>query len=112
MDAAEAERLYDLLEHEIIPEFYDRDGDGIPRRWIARVRESMARLTPEFSTNRMIRDYLVRYYLPGAVSYRERAGGETAQALLAWRDALDAHWGDLAFLDFVRRDDGCRQCGR
>ncbi len=42
MDAEEAERLYDLLENEIIPEFYDRDAGGIPRRWIARVRESMA----------------------------------------------------------------------
>ena len=74
VDAAEAERLYDLLENEIIPEFYDRDEQGIPRRWIARVRESMARLTPQFSTNRMMEDYLDRYYLPGAVAYRERAG--------------------------------------
>ncbi len=55
VDAAEAERLYELLEEEIIPEFYDRDADGIPRRWIARVRESMAGLTPRFSTNRMMR---------------------------------------------------------
>ncbi len=45
-DAAEAERLYDLLENEIIPEFYDRDEQGIPRRWMARVRESMARAHP------------------------------------------------------------------
>jgi glycogen phosphorylase len=101
VDAAEAERLYDLLEYEIIPEFYDRDEEGIPRRWMARVRESMARLTPEFSTNRMMRDYLVRYYLPGAVAYRARVAGENARELLAWRDALDAHWGDLAFVDFA-----------
>jgi starch phosphorylase len=99
VDAAEAERLYDLLENEIIPEFYDRDANGIPGRWIARVRESMARLTPEFSTNRMMSDYLVRYYLPGAVAYRQRASGEGARSLRAWRDALDAHWDDLAFVE-------------
>ncbi len=100
VDAAEAERLYDLLENEIIPEFYDRDADGIPRRWIARVRESMARLTPEFSTNRMIEDYLVRYYLPGAVAYRERAG-RGASGLLAWREMLEARWSELSFVDYA-----------
>ena len=99
VDAAEAERLYDLLENEIIPEFYDRDGDGIPRRWIARVRESMATLTPRFSTNRMLRDYLVRYYLPGAVAYRERAGRDAAR-IVAWRETLDARWDELRFLDY------------
>ena len=99
-DAAEAERLYDLLENEIIPEFYDRDADGIPRRWIARVRESMARLTPEFSTNRMIEDYLDRYYLPGAVAYRERAG-RGASELLAWREMLEARWNELSFVDYA-----------
>jgi len=112
VDAAEAERLYDLLEYEIIPEFYDRDANGIPERWIARVRESMARLTPQFSTNRMMRDYLVRYYLPGAVAYRRRASGEGARSLQAWRDALDRDWDDLAFLEYsvdTREDVGGRR---
>ena len=100
VDAAEAERLYDLLENEIIPEFYDRDAEGVPQRWIARVRESMSRLTPQFSTNRMMEDYLVRYYLPGAVAYRERVGRDAA-ALLAWREALDARWNELSFVDYA-----------
>jgi glycogen phosphorylase len=106
IDAAEAERLYDLLEYEIIPEYYDRDALGIPRKWVGRVRESMARLTPEFSANRMIEDYLTRYYLPGAVAYRERVGRHAAR-LLAWREALDARWGDLDFVDYsVQTADG------
>ena len=46
-DAAEAEALYDLLEREVIPEFYTRDANGIPTAWVARMRESMARLTPQ-----------------------------------------------------------------
>jgi len=106
VDAAEAEALYDLLENEIIPEFYDRDTDGIPRRWIARVRESMARLTPEFSTNRMMDDYLTRYYLPGAASYKERTAGDGARLLLAWQESLDAYWGDLAFVGFSTETNG------
>ena len=88
-----------MLENEIIPEFYDRDADGIPRRWVARVRESMARLTPQFSTNRMMNDYLVRYYLPGAVAYRERVGRDAAR-LLAWRDTLDKRWDELSFGEY------------
>ncbi|HAU19342.1 MAG TPA: DUF3417 domain-containing protein, partial [Marinobacter adhaerens] len=51
-DAAEADALYDLLEREVIPEFYTRDEQGIPSAWVNRMRESMARLTPRFSTNR------------------------------------------------------------
>jgi glycogen phosphorylase len=97
-DAVEAERLYDLLEDEIIPEFYERDDEGIPRRWTARVRESMARLTPQFSANRMIEDYLDRYYLPGAVAYRDRAGRDAAD-LLAWRNTLDERWQEISFVD-------------
>ncbi len=107
-DAAEAEQLYELLENEIIPEFYDRDEQGIPRRWINRVRESMARLTPLFSTNRMMQDYLDRYYLPGAAAYRERTAppgagippAGVAADLEAWRVQLDEHWGEIAFLDY------------
>jgi len=105
-DAEEAERLYDLLENEIIPEFYDRDAEGIPRRWVARVRESMARLTPRFSTNRMVQDYLVQYYLPGAMAYRGR-DGRGAAGLLAWRKTLDARWDELSFVDYaVETGDG------
>jgi glycogen phosphorylase len=110
-DAVEADRLYSLLENEIIPEFYDRDDLGIPRRWMARVRESMARLVPEFSSNRMMADYLDGYYLPGAASYRERVApsgvkttrasrpDDVATSIEAWRALLDEHWSDISFMD-------------
>jgi glycogen phosphorylase len=61
-DATEASALYELLEREVIPTFYDRDERGIPREWIARVRESMARLTPAFSANRTVRQYTEEQY--------------------------------------------------
>ena len=53
-DAIEAGELYDLLERDVIPEFYKRDEKGIPTAWVARMRESMARLTPQFSSNRAV----------------------------------------------------------
>lgn len=104
-DAAEAEQLYDVIENEIIPEFYDRDEKGIPRKWIARVRESMARLAPRFSTNRMMQEYLENYYLPGSRAYRERAAAREGQPaalaaeLVKWRKLLDEHWQEIKFLD-------------
>ncbi len=61
-DVIEAEALYDLLEHEVIPEFYTRDEQGIPTAWVARMRESMARLTPRFSSSRAVREYTCLLY--------------------------------------------------
>lgn len=98
-DAAEAEALYGLLEREVIPAFYDRDADGLPTAWIPRMQESMARLTPRFSTNRVVREYAERYYLPAAAAYRERsAGGGAAGVMLRdWRQALERGWSALRF---------------
>jgi starch phosphorylase len=56
-DAVEADALYDLLERQVMPEFYARDPNGIPVVWVSRMRESMARLTPRFSTNRSMSEY-------------------------------------------------------
>jgi starch phosphorylase len=98
-DAAEAEQLYHLLESEVIPEFYTRDPNGIPTRWIARMRESMARLTPRFSANRTVREYTERYYIPAATAYRERAAGKGAMGakLLNWKRSLERGWPGLSF---------------
>ena len=77
-DAAEADALYDLLEREVIPEFYTRDESGIPTAWVKRMRESMARLTPRFSADRAVREYTEQHYLPAAAAYRERAANKGA----------------------------------
>jgi glucan phosphorylase len=63
-DDHDAAALYDLLEHEIIPLFYQRDVDGLPRRWIGRIKASMQRLIPRFSAERMLRDYVRMLYSP------------------------------------------------
>ncbi len=98
-DAAEAEALYELLEHKVIPEFYARDDKGVPAAWVARMRESMARLTPRFSTHRSVREYVEQHYLPAAGAYRARAAdkGAAAQMLTDWRKALAPKWSALRF---------------
>jgi starch phosphorylase len=61
---ADAESLYHLLEHEIVPAFYDRDEKGIPRRWVRVVKEAIRSVAPAFSTRRMVKDYVERMYVP------------------------------------------------
>ncbi len=62
-DDKDAKTLYTTLEQEIIPLYYEQDGQGIPRGWLKKVKTSMARLTPQYSTHRMVRDYVQKYYL-------------------------------------------------
>jgi len=95
-DAHEAEQLYDLLEHVIVPEFYRRDELGVPRPWVGRIRASMAQLTPRFSANRMARDYIEQIYLPAAARHCQRIGDREAMlALSAWQLAVNDHWHAL-----------------
>jgi starch phosphorylase len=99
MDAADANSLYDLLEHALIPEFYDRNAAGIPVAWIKRMRESMAHLTPWFSANRAVREYTEQHYLPAAIAGHERAAdkGALGRQLADWRRAIDQKWDSLHF---------------
>jgi glycogen phosphorylase len=98
-DTADAESLYAVLEKQVIPEFYAREVDGIPRRWVARMRESMARLTPTFSTNRAVRQYTEEHYLSAAAAFRQRADnkGSAGTDLVAWQAELAKYWSALRF---------------
>jgi starch phosphorylase len=98
-DANEAEALYGLLEHEVIPEFYHRDEKGMPSKWLGRIRESMARLTPAFSATRAIREYTDHHYVPAASGYRGRAAGDSSLgvSLVGWQRDIDKHWGAVRF---------------
>jgi glycogen phosphorylase len=98
-DAHEARELYDLLERRIVPEFYDRDLQGIPVRWVARMRAAMAHLTPGFSSNRMLRQYVEQIYLPTTTRFRNRVtnGARLARELVAWHAALERSWPQLRF---------------
>lgn len=98
-DGAEAEALYELLEHQVVPEFYNRDGEGIPVAWVARMRMSMAQLTARFSANRAVREYSEQYYIPAANGYCERAAGNGSAAvrIAAWQQRLAQAWNALRF---------------
>ncbi len=98
-DAAEAETLYNMLENELIPEFYNRDENGIPKAWVERIRESMAVLTPRFSANRTVREYTEQHYLPAATSYRLRSSdkGAMGNKLINWQNTLDQKWASICF---------------
>ena len=99
-DAREAEELYSLLEREVIPQFYARDERSIPTAWVARMRESMARLTPRFSAARAVREYTEQHYLPAASTYRERAVGRGAEgkSIVNWKHTLEEKWRSLRFV--------------
>jgi starch phosphorylase len=108
-DAKEADTLYTLLEAEVIPEFYERDKSGMPGKWLERIRESMARLTPEFSATRAIREYTKSHYLPAASRYRDRAAndGAVGSSLLQWKQDLDRHWTTVRFVSIrINTHDG------
>lgn len=107
-DASEAEALYDLLEREVIPEFYTRDEQGIPTAWVARMRESMAQLTPRFSTSRTVREYTEQHYLPAASTYRARSAdqGAIGVQIVNWRLALEQKWAALRFGEVKVETDG------
>ena len=98
-DAVEADALYDLLEREVIPEFYTRDESGIPNAWVARMRESMARLTPRFSAHRAVREYTEKHYLPAASAYNLRIAnkGAIGRQMVDWKHSLEQKWAALHF---------------
>lgn len=98
-DAKEAEQLYNLLENEVVSEFYTRNEHGLPTRWLSRMRASMSQLTPRFSAVRTVREYTERHYLPAAAAYRERAAfkGAMGTSIVNWEHSVTEKWGSLKF---------------
>jgi starch phosphorylase len=109
LDAREADQLYKLLEEEVVPCFYNRNGNGIPEAWVAKMRASMAELTPQFSTNRMAREYVERLYLPASQLYHSRIsdGARQASRLCEWHKELERYWADIHFGELhVKQENG------
>ena len=97
LDGDEARMLYDALERDVVPQFYARNEQGIPTAWVARMRESMARLTPRFSANRSVREYTEQHYLPAAAAFHSRAAnnGAIGREIVDWQHDLDRKWGSV-----------------
>ncbi len=98
-DACDAQALFRILRDEVVPSFYDRDAEGLPRAWLRRVRASLSRLTPRFSANRMLREYVTGFYHPAEeeVSARLADAGATARQLEAWTRRLTSCWSGIRF---------------
>jgi starch phosphorylase len=96
-DRVDAESLYQLLEQQVIPLFYQRDQQGVPQGWLTRMRKSMAHLTGIYSSNRMLREYAEQYYLPAAAALQERAVNACAlgKSLHQWTKRVQHHWPQI-----------------
>jgi glycogen phosphorylase len=107
-DAHEAEALYDLLEKEVVPAFYNRDKRGIPSAWVAKMRASMLQLTSRFSSNRTVREYVERYYLSACTAYLDRAmnRSELGIELSNWSKSLGQHWSHVRFGTMTSQKEG------
>ena len=96
-DEVEGRLIYELLERDVVPAFYTRGNDGLPREWIRRMKSAISTLVPVFNTNRMVEDYLMKCYLP---AHRREAilsanGMKEAAELARWRQRLTADWGGV-----------------
>jgi starch phosphorylase len=93
-DEVESSALYDILEKDVVPTFYDRGPDGLPRRWLERMKSSMANLCPRFNTNRMVREYSERFYVEACRRFEHLSVDDysAARALAAWRSTVEARW--------------------
>lgn len=96
-DTVTAQQLYSVLQQQVIPEFYHRDSEGIPRQWVQRIRLSMAHLAPQFSSNRMLREYVEKLYIPAQEDFTERtaAQAECAKSLAQWQQRVVAYWQNI-----------------
>lgn len=102
-DEVESNTLYDLLEKELVPSFYERDEDGLPRKWIARMKASLTKLCPVFSINRMVRQYALSMYFPAVERYELFSADNAAKAkeLAAWKKRLHQVWKDVRIQSVV-----------
>ena len=100
-DAADAASLYDVLERQMIPMFYERIDGRLPRRWLAHVRASISTLGPKVLATRMVQDYTTELYVPLARRARRLTadGGRLALELASWRGRMAASWEGVAIED-------------
>lgn len=105
-DHLEGEAIYELLEKEIVPLFYDRGSDGLPREWIERMKASMRTVSPMFSTTRMLKEYANLLYVPAAKRQTQLSKDDfaAAKSLSRWKRDLAQRWGHVR-VDEVQAND-------
>jgi len=93
-DKLEADSMYDLIEHQIAPRFYDRGDDGVPHRWVQSIRHTLSTLSPALSADRMVREYVERLYIPAATAEDAVSANshQPARELAAWKARVTEAW--------------------
>jgi starch phosphorylase len=96
-DEVESKNLFDVIENDIIPLFYDTGGDGLPRKWIRMVKASMTKLGPVFNTNRMVQEYTDRFYMKAYHGWKGLSADEFSRAreVVKWKRGIRNHWSEV-----------------
>ena len=105
-DEIESNALYKLLEQELVPLFYNRGTDGLPRAWISKMKTSMREICPVFNTNRMVKEYAEEYYLPAHNRFASLTDNKMtgAKSLAAWRAKVQQNWSAIKIVE-VKSDE-------
>ena len=100
-DTVESQAIYNILENEVVPLFYSRTADDLPRAWIRRMKNSIEQITPRFNTDRMVRDYTRKFYNPAATrwQYVNDKAMNKARALSRWKADMKKAWPEFAISD-------------
>ena len=100
-DELESHTLYDILEKDVVPLFYDRGPDGLPRGWLGMMKSSLHKLCPMFNTHRMVTEYWTRFYVPSATRQFQLKdkNWEALKALAKWREKIMYNWSGLKIRD-------------
>lgn len=112
-DLVESTALYELLENEIAPLYYERSSDDVPREWVRYMKNSMRTVNAEFNTNRMVEEYTQRFYVPCLNHVRRLAENDAAAAreLSEWRTAVVKRWPAVQVLSIEAEDQEAQPMG-
>jgi starch phosphorylase len=96
-DRVESQALFNLLEQDVVPLYYNRDSDGLPKAWVTKMKSSMKKLCPQFNSNRMVAEYTDRFYVPAAARYARLTENSASRAknLVVWRSGVWPQWKDV-----------------
>jgi starch phosphorylase len=104
-DELESAALYDLLAQSVAPLFYDRNGDGLPRRWLEMILHTLGALGPRVQAARMVREYVTELYVPAARASRALTADSTARGLATWKRRVTKAWPGVR-IDHVEAETG------
>jgi len=114
-DDIDAETIYNMLDYEIIPAYYNYNEQGVPAEWISHVKNTMVKIAPEFTMKRMIDDYFEKYYLKLSSRHKHLTANnfEKARELAAWKHSMREGWDNIEVLNynFERTDDDVYRSG-